>query len=86
MLKCACVHAQSCLNSVTPWTAAHQVPQSMEFCRQEYRSGLPFPPSGNLADPGVKPVSPISYGSLPLSHLGSPYVVELSIICYFITF
>ena len=80
-----CAQLLSCVQLFeTPRTLTCQTPLSMEFCKQEYWSGLPFPPSGNLADPGIKPVSPISYDSLPLSHLGSPYV-ELSIICYFIT-
>ena len=35
--------SQSCLTLVTPWTIAHQAPLSMEFSRQEYWSGLPFP-------------------------------------------
>ena len=35
--------AKSCLTLVTPWTVAHQAPLSMEFPRQEYWSGLPFP-------------------------------------------
>ena len=43
---------------VTPWTVAYQTPQSMEFSRQEYWSGLPFPSPGDLPDPGIKPVSP----------------------------
>ena len=43
---------------VTPWTVAHQAPLSMEFSRQEYWSGLPFPSPGDLPDPGVKPKSP----------------------------
>ena len=42
----------------TPWTAAHQAPQSMEFSRQEYWSRLPFPSPGDLPDPGIKPGSP----------------------------
>ena len=33
---------------LTPWTVAHQAPLSMGFSRQEYCSGLPFPPPGNL--------------------------------------
>ena len=41
----------------TPWTVAFQAPQSMGFPRQECWSGLPFPPSGNLANPGIKPTS-----------------------------
>ena len=47
-------------DSVTPWTVAHQASLSMEFSRQEYRSGLPFPPPGDLPDPGIKPVSPVA--------------------------
>ena len=39
---------------------AHQVPLSMGFYRQEYQSGLLFPPPGNLPNPGVEPVSLIS--------------------------
>ena len=42
---------------VTPWTVAHQAPLSMGFSRQEYWSGLPFPPPGDLPDPGIKPAS-----------------------------
>ena len=34
----------------------------MGFLRQEYRSGLPFPPPGNLPDPGIEPVSPALVG------------------------
>ena len=32
----------------------------MGFFRQEYWSGLPFPPPGDLPDPGIKPASPVS--------------------------
>ena len=39
------------------WTVALQAPLSMEFSRQEYWSGLPFPPPGDLPDPGIKPTS-----------------------------
>ena len=38
----------------TPCTIAHQVPLSMGFSRQEYWMGLPFPPPGDLPDPGIK--------------------------------
>ena len=40
---------------VTPWTVAHQAPLSMEFSRQEYWSGLPCPPPGNVPDPTIEP-------------------------------
>ena len=42
----------------TPWTIAHQAPPSMEFSRQEYWSGLPFPSPGDLPHPGIEPGSP----------------------------
>ena len=42
----------------TPWTVAHQAPPSMEFSKQEYWSGLPFPSPGGLPDPGIEPGSP----------------------------
>ena len=52
------VHAKS-LQCVwlfgTPWIVAHQAPLPMGFSRQEYWSGLLFPPSGNCPHPGIKP-------------------------------
>ena len=45
---------------VTPWTAACQAVLSMGFPRQEYWSGLPFPPLGDLLNPGIKPQSLVS--------------------------
>ena len=45
-------------NSETPWTVAHQAPLFMGFPRQEYWSGFPFPPPGDLPHPGMEPVSP----------------------------
>ena len=58
------------------WTVAHQAPLSMGFSRQEYWSGLPCPPPGDLPDSGMEPLSPVTpalqVDSLPLSHLGSP--------------
>ena len=47
---------------VTPWTVARQAPLSVGFSRQEYWSGLPFPPPGDLPDPGIEPVSPALAG------------------------
>ena len=43
---------------VVPWIVACQASLSMEFARQEYWSGLLFPPSGNFPDPGIKPTLP----------------------------
>ena len=42
------------------WTVTHQAPLSVEVSRQEYWSGLPYPPPGNLPDPGIKPGSLMS--------------------------
>ena len=42
----------------TPWTVAHQAPPSMEFSRQEYWSGLPFPSPEDLPDSGIAHRSP----------------------------
>ena len=57
---------QFALLSVTPWTVAHQAPLSMGFSRQEYWSEVPFPPPGDLPNPGIKPESPaLQADSLP---------------------
>ena len=45
-------------DSATPWTLAYQASPSMGFSRQEYWSGLPFSPPGDLPDPGLEPWSP----------------------------
>ena len=50
---------------------ALQAPLSMEFLRQEYWSGLPFPSPGDLLEPGIKPASSWQVDSFPLSHQGS---------------
>ena len=42
---------------VIPWTVARQAPLSMGFSRQEYWSGLPCPPPGDLPHPGIEPES-----------------------------
>ena len=53
----------SCFSHVqlfgTLWTVAYQAPPSMRFFRQEYWSGLPFPPPGDLPDPRIEPASPV---------------------------
>ena len=49
-------HAKSRLLE-TSWTVALQAPLSMGFFKQEYWSGLPCPPPGDLPEPGTKPMS-----------------------------
>ena len=57
--------AQSCPTFCDPH-GARKAPLSMEFSRQEYLSGLPFPPPGDLPDPGIEPASPkLQADSLP---------------------
>ena len=52
----ACTHSVV-FDSVTPWTIARQAPLSMGFSRQEYWSGLPFPPPEDLPNAGIEPES-----------------------------
>ena len=71
---------------VIVWTVAHQASLSMGFSRQEYWSGLPFPSSGDLPDPGIERKSPAASAlqgdSLPLSHQGSPISCSFSFTMY----
>ena len=56
---CACMLSLSVVsNFLQPWTVAHQAPLSVGFSRQEYWSGLPFPPPEDFPSPGVEPVFP----------------------------
>ena len=72
--SCVCMLSHSVASdSATSWTVTSQAPLSMEFPRQEYWSGLPFPTPGDLPDPRVEPESPaLLADSLPLCHLQSP--------------
>ena len=59
-------HVQLC---VTPWTIARQAPLSMGSSREEYWSGLPCPPPGDLTNPGAEPsslLSPVLADRLPV--------------------
>ena len=57
---CRCLATESCLTLCDSLMAARQAPLSMEFPRQEYWSGLPFPSpvAGDLPEPGIKRASP----------------------------
>ena len=72
-----CVRAKSlqlCLTLATPWPVACQAPLSMGFSRQEYWSGWPPPPPGDLPDPGTGPESLMSPALVkdPLLPPGTP--------------
>ena len=61
---------KSCLTLATPRTVAFQAPLSMGFSRQEYWNGLPFPSTGDLLNPGIKPASPaLQADSLPTEYI-----------------
>ena len=66
---------------MTPWAATCQAPLSIEFSRQEYWSGLPFPPAGDNPDSGIEPESPVSptlqADSLPTEPSGKSQVPDL---------
>ena len=65
----------------TPWPIAHQAPLSMGFFRQEYWRGLPFPPKGDLPNPGIKRTSLVS-PALQVESLGSLNHTNLIISTY----
>ena len=62
---CYCLASKLCLTLLTlviPWIGAHEVPLFMRYPRQEYWSGFPFPPPGELSSSGIEPVSPALAG------------------------
>ena len=72
-------------DSTTPWTTAHQAPQSVEFSRQEHWSGLPSPSSGDLSTQGSNPGLPHCRQTLLPSegdedHLKSAWVGKVSLL------
>ena len=74
--------AKSCLTLATTWAVAHQAPLSMGFSRQEYWSGLPCPPPGDLPNPGIEPWSPALQASSSLTELqGKPHMYQYFIPC-----
>ena len=78
---CVCVYARmwalSCVwLFVSLWTVVFQASLSMGFSRQEYWSGLPRPPPGDLPDPGIKLMSPACV----------PYISRQVIILFFFFF
>ena len=71
---------QSCPTLCDPIDCSPQVPLSMRLSRQEYWSGLPCPPLGDLPDAGIEPGAPaLQVDSLPLSHRGSSAELKRSI-------
>ena len=75
--------SQLCSTLCNPQTVAHQAPLSMEISRQEYWSGLPCPPPGDLPDSGIEHTSltsPVLADSLQLAlPLGKPKMETLGL-------
>ena len=67
----------------TLWMVTHQAPLSIGFFRQDYWTGLPFPPPEDLPNPGsnscVLRLLHWWEHSLPLSHVGSPMYVQINL-------
>ena len=75
--KGVCVRALSCVwLFATPWTVAHQVPLFMEFSRQNYWSGLPFPPPGDLPYLEIEP-EPLVSPELQVDFLSAAPLIQL---------
>ena len=73
--------APLCLTLCDPWTVAHQAPLSMDFSRQDYWSGLPFPSTGDLPNPRIEPRSlALQEDSLPFELPGKPNPIGLFLI------
>ena len=65
----------------TPWTVAHQAPLFMGFTRQEYWSGVPFPPPGDLPSPGTELASSaLADRFFTTEPLGKPFFLQT--LCY----
>ena len=80
-VMCACLVAKSFWLIVTPWIIVSQAPLSVGFSRQEYWSGLPLAPPGDLPSPETEPVSQASSALagrfFTPETLGSPFLREL---------
>ena len=72
---------------MTPWTVVHQALMSIEFFRQEYWSGLPFPSPGQLPNPEMEPGSlTLKADSLPAEPPGNPTNPMISEVILFASF
>ena len=64
----------------TPWTVAYQAPPSMEFSRQKYWSGLPFPSPGDFPNPGIEPGSPALQADALLSEPPGKHLIKQNLL------
>ena len=82
---CVCTHTLSHVQLfVISWTVAHRAPLSLGFSRQEYWSGLPFPSPRDLPDPGIEPLSLVSFRfftTVPLRKFSTVFRGRSTLIC-----
>ena len=76
---------KSCPTLCDPWTITHQASLSMEFSRQEYWSGLPCPPPGDLPDPGIEPGSPALQADTLLFEPSGKHILALRRSCFILS-
>ena len=89
MCVCVCVYVVQSTSVVSdcviPWTVALQTPLSMGFSRQEYWKALPFPPPGDLPNPGIglkSLTSPaLAGGLLTTVPPGKPQIFQSVCVC-----
>ena len=83
LLCCACASLRPTLD--TSWIVTRHAPLFMGFFRRQYWSGLPFPPPGDLPNPGTEPVPPVSLAmqadSLPAKPSGKPSLYAGYCVC-----
>ena len=95
---CVCVYMRACMLShfscvrlfVTSGTVARQAPLSVGLSRQKYWGALPCPPTGEIPDPGIEPMSSaapaLQVDSSLLSHLGNPCICVCVCVCVLLFF
>ena len=72
--------------SATPWTAARQTPLFIGFSKQENWGGLPFPPPGDLLNPGIKSMSPAPLALAGVFFTNVPFRKPVSVVNTYLFF
>ena len=81
LMRDCCLVSKSCPTLLWP----HQASLSLEFSRQEYWNGLPFPSPGDLLGPGMEPVSPVLAGRFVTTERpGKPLVKDIGMLFSFL--
>ena len=78
---CCCLVTQSCQTVCDPMDLACLAPLTMGFSRKEYWSGVPFPPPGDLPNPGIEPVSSALAGGFFIAEPPCVYTIPKLALC-----